>query len=55
MISELSSPTMTTVDIHIYELGLEATRCLINKIGDPLYEERKVIVPHRLIKRESCK
>ncbi|MFC0472054.1 LacI family DNA-binding transcriptional regulator [Halalkalibacter kiskunsagensis] len=55
MISELSSPTMTTVDIHIYELGFEATRCLISKIIEPDFGERKVIVPHRLIKRESCK
>ncbi|WP_332696068.1 LacI family DNA-binding transcriptional regulator [Halalkalibacter lacteus] len=55
MISELSSPTMTTVDIHIYDLGFEATKCLINKIADPDFGEKKVIVPHRLIKRESCK
>jgi DNA-binding LacI/PurR family transcriptional regulator len=55
MISELSSPKMTTVDIHIYELGFEATKCLINKIKEPDIGERKVIVPHRLIKRESCK
>ncbi|KHF40886.1 LacI family DNA-binding transcriptional regulator [Halalkalibacter okhensis] len=55
MISELSSPKMTTVDIHIYELGFEATMCLITKIKEPEVGERKIIVPHRLIKRESCK
>ncbi|GAE35264.1 LacI family DNA-binding transcriptional regulator [Halalkalibacter akibai] len=55
MISELSSPTMTTVDIHIYELGFEATNCLINKIKLPELGEQQVIVPHKLVKRESCK
>ncbi|MDQ0254623.1 DNA-binding LacI/PurR family transcriptional regulator [Evansella vedderi] len=55
MISELSSPPMTTVDIHIYDLGLQATHCLINKINDPDIEEKKVIIPHRLIKRQTCK
>ncbi|WP_209124672.1 LacI family DNA-binding transcriptional regulator [Alkalihalobacillus sp. BA299] len=55
MISELSSPTMTTVDIHIYELGYQATNCLISKINDPEFREKKVIVPHRLVKRQSCK
>ncbi|WP_216827701.1 LacI family DNA-binding transcriptional regulator [Alkalihalobacterium elongatum] len=55
MISELSSPTMTTVDIHIYDLGYQATNCLISKINNPDYGEKKVIVPHRLVKRQSCK
>ncbi|MFC0558844.1 LacI family DNA-binding transcriptional regulator [Halalkalibacter alkalisediminis] len=55
MISELSSPTMTTVDIHIYELGFEATKCLIGKINEPNFSVKKVIVPHKLVKRESCK
>jgi DNA-binding LacI/PurR family transcriptional regulator len=55
MISELSSPTMTTVDIHIYELGFEATKCLIGKVKNPEFGEQRVIVPHKLIKRQSCK
>ncbi|MBM7570824.1 LacI family DNA-binding transcriptional regulator [Aquibacillus albus] len=55
MISELSSPTMTTVDIHIFDLGLEATNCLINKIKNPDSGGSKVIVPHKLVKRETCK
>jgi len=55
MISELSSPPMTTVDIHIYDLGFNATDCLISKIGSPMFEERKVIIPHRLIKRQTCR
>lgn len=55
MISELSSPPMTTVDIHIYDLGFRATECLIKKIYDPTLEDRKVIIPHRLIKRQTCR
>ncbi|TWI59045.1 LacI family DNA-binding transcriptional regulator [Halalkalibacter nanhaiisediminis] len=54
MISELSSPPMSTVDIHIYDLGFEATDCLINKIHHPTSGERKIIIPHRFIKRQTC-
>ncbi len=35
MISELSSPPLTTVDIHIYDLGFQATECLIDNIKHP--------------------
>ncbi|WP_026690311.1 LacI family DNA-binding transcriptional regulator [Alteribacter aurantiacus] len=54
MISELSSPPMTTVDINIYSLGYEATTLLIEKILKPDVNPRKMIIPHKLIKRQSC-
>ncbi len=55
MLSELSSPPLTTVDIHIYELGFQATDCLIKKIHDPKQPTKKVIVPHKFIKRQTCR
>lgn len=55
MISELSSPPMTTVDIHIYELGFQGTHLLINKIKQPNISNKKIIIPHKLIKRQTCK
>ncbi|WP_096189441.1 LacI family DNA-binding transcriptional regulator [Evansella halocellulosilytica] len=54
MISELSSPPMTTVDIHIYNLGYEAANCLIEKILHPETEAKKVLIPHKMIKRQTC-
>ncbi|WP_078552527.1 LacI family DNA-binding transcriptional regulator [Bacillus alkalicellulosilyticus] len=55
MISELSSPPMTTVDIHINDLGFKATELLIDKIKHPQEDSKQVIVPHNLIKRQTCK
>ncbi|WP_147803562.1 LacI family DNA-binding transcriptional regulator [Alkalicoccus halolimnae] len=55
MISELSAPPMTTVDINIYSLGYEAANLLIDQILHTGIEARKVIVPHKMVKRETCR
>jgi len=54
LISELSSPPMSTVDINIFGLGHEATNLLIEKIQQPTLEPRNIIIPHKLIKRQTC-
>ncbi|WP_280769314.1 LacI family DNA-binding transcriptional regulator [Salipaludibacillus daqingensis] len=54
MISELSTPPMTTVDINIFSLGYEAANCLIDEIIHPEMESKQVIIPHKMIKRQSC-
>ncbi|CAM3828216.1 LacI family DNA-binding transcriptional regulator [Alkalicoccus chagannorensis] len=55
MISELSAPPMTTVDINIYSLGYEAANLLIDKILHPGAEAKKMLIPHKLMKRETCR
>ncbi|BAB06642.1 LacI family DNA-binding transcriptional regulator [Halalkalibacterium halodurans] len=55
MISELSSPPLTTVDIHIFDLGFQATECLIEKMKDPERPPAQIIIPHKLIKRQTCR
>lgn len=55
MISELSSPPMTTVDINIYSLGFEAANILIDQILHPGVEARKILIPHKMIKRDTCR
>ncbi|WP_444683923.1 LacI family DNA-binding transcriptional regulator [Alkalicoccus luteus] len=55
MISELSAPPMTTVDINIYSLGYEAANLLIDKILHPNIEARKILIPHKMIKRQTCR
>ncbi|KMK74749.1 LacI family DNA-binding transcriptional regulator [Alkalihalobacillus pseudalcaliphilus] len=54
MLSELSSPPLTTVDINIYELGFQGTDKLIHRIADPSYDVKKTIIPYRFIKRQTC-
>ena len=54
-ISELSSPPMTTVDINIFSLGYEAAHCLIDQIHRPNVEAKHVMIPHKMIKRQTCR
>ncbi|WP_070119823.1 LacI family DNA-binding transcriptional regulator [Bacillus marinisedimentorum] len=54
MLAELSSPALTSVDIQIHILGYEACKCLIEKIDQPDTPAKRVIVPHHIVKRESC-
>lgn len=54
MLSEMSIPPMTTVDINIFDLGFEATNLLIENIVNPEIEKRNLLLPYQLIKRESC-
>lgn len=55
MLSELSSPPLTTVDIHIYELGFKATENLIHNILHPNTKASSTIIPHKFIKRQTCR
>lgn len=54
MISEMSVPPMTTVDINIFGLGNEATKLLIEQIRNPEFPKRHIVLPTKLIERESC-
>jgi DNA-binding LacI/PurR family transcriptional regulator len=54
LLSEISRPPLTSVDIHIFQLGYEAAKNLIEKIVNPNEPIKRVIVPHRLVKRFSC-
>lgn len=53
MLSEYSHPPLTSVDINIYQLGVEATHCLLDKIDHPNGPSKRIIVPHQLIIRQS--
>ena len=43
-----------TVDVNPYQLGMEAASQTINHIENPNLLATKIIVPHKLIPRESC-
>lgn len=55
MVSEISVPPMTTVDINIFGLGYEATNLLIEQITTPEIITKNVSLPYQLIIRDSCK
>ena len=54
VISQISSPTLTTVDIKIYQLGYESANCLIELVKDPEMFKKSVIIPTVILERESC-
>ncbi|MDQ6423160.1 LacI family DNA-binding transcriptional regulator [Paenibacillus sp. LHD-117] len=52
-LSELATPPISSVDIGTYQLGYSASQLLIRHINeDDIYQER-MIIPHRLIVRDS--
>lgn len=55
MLSEFSRPPLTSVDINIFQLGYNALELLINLVTKPEVEPSKLIVPHKLIVRDSSK
>jgi DNA-binding LacI/PurR family transcriptional regulator len=54
ILSEISSPPLTTMDVHIYQLGYEAAKCIIDRVEVPGSAAKSVLVPIKLIKRQTC-
>ena len=54
LLSHLSHPQLTSVDINALQLGIEAASQIINHIENPDLLATKIIVPHRIVERESC-
>lgn len=54
MFAELANPPLTSVDISIPELGEQAVKQLIAHMNDPKEPIKRVIIPHKIIKRDSC-
>ncbi len=55
ILSQHSRPPLTSVEIHISRLGIEATNSLIEKIKDPSTFPKRVTIPTQFIERESCR
>lgn len=53
-LSEHLKPPLSSVDISIYDLGLEAANLAIEKIMDKTAPAKQVVVSSRLIERGSC-
>ena len=55
LFARLTSSQLTSIDINSVQLGIEASSQLINHIENPNLMATKIIVPHILIERSSCK
>jgi len=54
LLSEMSRPPLTSVDINIFDLGYEAAKSLIQMIKNPKEPIKRIIIPYELIKRHTC-
>ncbi len=52
--SQLASPQLTSVDINAYQLGQEAASQIISYLENPNLRTTRIIVPHRIVERNSC-
>ena len=53
--AQLASPQLTAVDINSYLLGQEAANQIINHAENPNLTTSKVVVPHTIVERSSCR
>ena len=53
--AQLASPQLTAVDINSYQLGQEAANQIINYMDNPDQLPTKIMVPHKIVPRDSCK
>lgn len=55
LLSKLTKPQLTCVDINNYQLGEESAAQIIKYVQNREMVATKIIVPHTIIERESCK
>lgn len=54
LLSEMSKPPLTSVDINIFDLGFQASKNLIQRIENSNEPTKRIIISHKLIERLSC-
>ncbi len=54
-LSEITRPALTTVDIQIFMLGVQAAKCLIERVTNKEEPAKRIIVPHEIVYRSSTK
>lgn len=53
--AQLAAPQLTVVDINAHSLGREAAIQILNHTENPNLIATKIIVPHTIVERSSCK
>jgi DNA-binding LacI/PurR family transcriptional regulator len=54
LLSEMSKPALTSMDINILKLGFEASKSLIEKVENSSEPTKRIIIPHQMVERSSC-
>jgi DNA-binding LacI/PurR family transcriptional regulator len=54
-LAEITTPPLTTVDIQIYQLGVQSARCLIEKTKNKEEPAKRIIIPFEIKYRKSTK
>ena len=54
LLAQLASPQLTSVDVNSFQLGYEAAAQILNHADNPNLMATKIVVPHRIVARESC-
>ncbi|MGL4819220.1 MAG: LacI family DNA-binding transcriptional regulator [Bacilli bacterium] len=54
IVSEYTTPPLTTVDVNIYQLGYEACRMLVEHAQNDDFVPKSILIPTTLIERASC-
>ena len=55
LFAQLTFPQLTSVDVNTFQLGFEAASQLINHVENPNLMATKIIVPHAIVERHSCR
>lgn len=55
LFAKLASPQLTSIDVNSFQLGFEAASQLINHVETPNLMATKIIVPHSIVERTSCR
>lgn len=55
LLARITSPQLTSIDVNSCQLGIEAASQIINHMENPNLMATKIIVPHHLIERDSCR
>ena len=55
LIAQLNDPQITSVDVNSFQLGFEAANQILNHADNPNLMAAKIIVPHRIVERASCR
>jgi len=53
--SEIIKPALTTVDIQIYQLGVESAKAIIKMCMNQKLTRKRIIIPHDIVYRESVR
>lgn len=55
LFTKITRPPLTCIDVNPYQLGIEAASQVINHVENPNLLATKIIVPHKIIERKSCR